>query len=113
MPSSNFINATDARRDFFDLLAKVKKSTYPFAIVHKGIPEGILMSWDEYNGMIATMETLSDPEMVEAIRKGDADIAAGRYQTLDQVEKELELGKYKKHVSSHSPKSSKKRSKKN
>jgi prevent-host-death family protein len=113
MPASSFITATDVRKDFFDILDGLHKRPYPVVITHKSSPQGVLMSWEDYNGWVATMETLSDPEMMEAIRKGDEDIVAGRYQTLDQVEKELELGKYRKHVSGNSSQSSKKRSQKN
>jgi hypothetical protein len=35
---------------------------------------------------VATLETLSDTELMEAIRQGDKDIKAGRYKTLEEVE---------------------------
>ena len=38
------------------------------------------MSKDDYDGWLATIETLSDPELMEAIRQGDEDIKAGRYK---------------------------------
>ncbi len=91
MPASNFINATDARKDFFDLLNKLGKNPYPFVITHKSAPQGVLMSWEDYNSWVATMETLADPELVEAIRVGDRDIAAGRYRGWEDVKKELGL----------------------
>lgn len=112
MPASNFINATDARRDFFDLLGSLSKNPYPFVITHKSSPQGVLMSWEDYNAWLATLETMADTEMMESIRQGDRDILAGKHQTLDQVEKELRLGKYAKYVRSNSLKSGKKRSQK-
>lgn len=116
---STYITATDARNNFFDLLDQVKKGPYPINITVKGIPEAVVMSKDDYDGWAATIETLSDPELMEAIRQGDEDIKAGRYKTLEMVEKELGIDKYliadkgkKKYVSSHSRQSSEKRSKK-
>ena len=88
MPTSSFINATDARRDFFDILDGLNKRPYPVVIVHKSSPQGVLMSWEDYNGWVATMETLNDPELMESIRGSEEDMEHGRYVTLEQVEKE-------------------------
>ncbi len=117
--SDLFISATKARNNFFSLLEKVKKEPLPINITVKGIPEAVIMSKEEFDGWLATIETLSDPELMKAIRQGDEDIKAGRYTTLEEVEKELGIGKYlmadkgkKTYVSGHSRKSSKKRSKK-
>jgi len=64
-----FITATDARNNFFNLLAKVKKSPYPISITVKGIPEVVVMNKDDYDGWIATLETLSDKDLMESIKE--------------------------------------------
>ena len=114
-----FISATEARNNFFALLEKVKKGPYPVNITVKGIPEVVIMSKEDFDGWIATIETLSDSELMAAIRQGDEDIKTGRYKTLEQVEKELGIENYliadkgkKIYVSRYSRKSSRKRPKK-
>lgn len=114
-----FISATEVRNNFFKILEKAKKSPFPIQITVKGIPEVVIMSKEEYDGWMATLETLSDTELMEAIRQGDKDIKAGRYKTLEEVEKELGLGKYlvadkgkKSYVSGISKQSRRKRAKK-
>jgi len=118
--AANFVSATEARNNFFDLLGRVKKGPFPINITIKGVPEAVIMSKEEFDGWMATIETLSDPELMEAIRKGDEDIKAGRYSRWEDVKKELGLedkfmiadkGK-KKYVPSVSVKSGKKRIKK-
>jgi len=89
-----FITATDARNNFFELLEQVKKAPYPINITIKGIPEVVVMSKDDYDGWLATIETLSDPELMEAIRQGDEDIKAGRYRSWDEVKKDLDKESY-------------------
>ena len=91
---SGYITATDARNNFFDLLDQVKKGPYPINITVKGIPEAVVMSKDDYDGWVATIETLSDPELMEAIRQGDEDIKAGRYKSWDEVKKDLNKESY-------------------
>lgn len=113
-----FITATDARNNFFNLLAKVKKSPYPINITVKGVPEVVVMSKEEYDGWMATIETLSDKELVESIKESDKNFKEGKYQTWQEVKKELGIEEIKfsdrkgKYVSNFPRKSSKKRTKK-
>ena len=111
MAAQNFINATDARNNFFDLLDKVKKNPYPINITVKGIPEAVIMSKEEFDGWIATIETLSDTELMKSIRQSEKDIKAGRYRDWEEVKKELGLGD-KKYVSGKTVKPGRKRSQK-
>lgn len=114
-----FITATEARNNFFNLLAKVKRSPYPISITVKGIPEVVVMSKEEFDGWMATIETLSDKELVESIKESDKNYKEGKYQTLEEVEKELKIGKHQllsdvkgKYVSGLPRKSGEKRTKK-
>jgi antitoxin YefM len=86
-----FISATEARNNFFDLLEKVKKGPYPINITVKGVPEAVIISKEEYDGWMATLETLSDPQLMASLRQSEKDIKAGRYSSLEEVEKELGL----------------------
>jgi len=115
-----FISATKARNNFFDLLEKVKKEPFPVNITVKGIPEAVVMSKEEFDGLTATIETLSDSELMEKIRRSDDDIKAGRYVSWEDVKKELALeGEFvvadrgkKKYVSGSTTKTSRERSQK-
>lgn len=115
-PNQTYISATEARNNFFELLEKVKKGPFPINITVKGIPEVVLMSKEDYDGWMATIETLSDPELMDGIREAEKNFKEGKYQTLEEVEKEFGYGKYatlsdikKKYVSNTSRKSGKKR----
>ncbi|MBI5123346.1 type II toxin-antitoxin system Phd/YefM family antitoxin [Candidatus Roizmanbacteria bacterium] len=113
-----YITATEARNNFFNLLAKVKKSPHPINITVKGIPEVVVMSKEEYDGWMATIETLSDPELMEGIKEAEKDMQAGRYKTWEEVKKELNINSYLlsdrkgKYVSDNLHQSRQKRSKK-
>lgn len=115
----NYIAATEARNNFFKLLERVKKNPYPINITVKGIPEAVIISTEEYESWMATIETLSDPELMKSIKESEEDLKAGRYRSWEEVKKELGLeeslvadkGK-KKYVSSGTDKSGRKRSKK-
>lgn len=104
------ISATAARANFYDLIDEVFASGKSVGITKKGETRAILVSQEEWDAMMVTLETLSDKELMDQIRKGDEDIKAGRYATLEEVEKELSLDDNEKDVSSKSSKSSKKKS---
>ncbi len=117
--TSHYITATEARNNFFDLLEKVKKGPYPINITVKGIPQAVIMDKEDYDAWMATMETLSDPELMKQIRQSEEDFKAGRYKDWEEVKKELGLKDYliadkgkKKYVSSKTVGQSRKRVKK-
>ncbi|PIU37587.1 hypothetical protein CO005_01750 [Candidatus Roizmanbacteria bacterium CG_4_8_14_3_um_filter_34_9] len=116
--SDLYITATEARNNFFNLLAKVKSSPYPINITVKGIPEVVVMNKEDYDGWMATLETLSDKDLVESIKESDKNFKEGKYQTWQEVKKELGLEEMKlsdikgKYVSNIPRKQGKKRSKK-
>jgi len=56
-----------------------------------GKPVAALMDYDLYESLIETLEIYSDPDMVKKIREGIADMKAGRFKTLEEVEEEFGL----------------------
>ena len=51
----------------------------------------VTISEDEYESMKATIEVLSDPELMNAIKEGEDDIKKGRTYDWEKVKKELTL----------------------
>jgi antitoxin YefM len=60
-------------------------------ITHRGKPAMTLMSSELYDTLIETLEVMSDPNAVEALRKSLADIQAGQVHTLADVAVRLGL----------------------
>lgn len=103
-----YVGATEARNNFFDLLEQVKKIPYPVNITINGIPEAVIMSKEEYDGWMATFETLADGELMRSIKQSRADFKNGRYESWEKIKKESWL----KNVLNLSKQTVKKRSKK-
>jgi prevent-host-death family protein len=82
---------TEARNKFAQLVDEASKMFTRFTITRKGKPEAILMSKEEYDALIDTIEILSNVETMAAIRRAEEDIQAGRVKPLEDVIKELEL----------------------
>lgn len=94
MALQSFINATEVRKSFFELLEKVGQGPYTINITVKGVPKAIMMNKEEFEGLMATIETLSDPELMRSIRESEKDLRTGRYAPLEAVERELSLASY-------------------
>ncbi|HEV2064262.1 MAG TPA: type II toxin-antitoxin system Phd/YefM family antitoxin [Thermoanaerobaculia bacterium] len=60
-------------------------------ITHRGKPSMTLMSSELYDTLVETLEVMSDPIAVKALRESLADVEAGRVHTLDEVAARLGL----------------------
>lgn len=85
------ISVTKARDNLYDLIEEVAASGMRIGITNKGETKAVLISREELDAMIATMETLEDKELMRAIRQGDKDIKAGRVRNWEDIKKELGL----------------------
>lgn len=66
---TQYITATAARKQFFKFLNLDEKPGQHIAVTHEGIPKLILMSFDEYESWMETMEIMSDSQLVKDIRE--------------------------------------------
>ncbi len=60
-------------------------------ITHRGKPAMTLMSAELYDTLVETLDVVSDPPMLDALRRSLRDIEAGRVHTLDEVADRLGL----------------------
>ena len=49
----------------------------------------VVMSWELYEGLLETIEILSDPELMSDLGKSMADLKAGRVYTLSEASERL------------------------
>ncbi|MDP3973317.1 MAG: type II toxin-antitoxin system Phd/YefM family antitoxin [Candidatus Daviesbacteria bacterium] len=103
------ISASTARANLYDLIDQVALSGKRVGITKKGESKVVLISQDDLDSLEATLDVMSDPELMEAIRQGDEDIKAGRVRDWEDIKKELGLDS-KTDVSSQTKQSRRKRS---
>ena len=89
------VSATTARANLYDLIDEVAASGKLVGITKKGETKAVLVSQEEWDAMMVTLETLSDPELMKQIRQSDKDMKAGRYVTLEELEKYVSGHNYK------------------
>lgn len=83
------ITATEARNDFFSLLKAIKTPGVSVMITYEGHPAGVLMSAEEFEGWMETMDILSDPEEAEALREAMQEKEKGEVVSLEEFRKNI------------------------
>jgi antitoxin YefM len=82
---------TEARSRLTELLDEVNKRHEHVVITRNGRPAGVVLSTEEYEALMETLEVLEDDEALEALRESEEDFRAGRLHSLDEVRRELGL----------------------
>ena len=76
--------ATDARKNLFELLKKTLKGHRAYRITSKE-GDAILLSGEEYESLLETLELLSLPGMLKSIRQARKDIKQGKTFSMKEV----------------------------
>ena len=82
---------TKAREQLTTLVENAQKKLDEYVITVNGSPAAVLMSAEEFESWKETMEIMADPELMKAIKEGEAEIDAGKGIPWEEVKKELNL----------------------
>lgn len=88
LSTKNILPVTTVKRNLMKLLKKVEEEGNPLVITKDGRTAGVLMSGEEYEGLMETLEILSDKQLLKQLKKADEDFRKGRLYTHEQVFKE-------------------------
>jgi antitoxin YefM len=66
----NTVTLSNAKTHLARLLSEVSELGERVVITRSGKPAGMLVSVDEYEGLLETLEILADEEMADAVRRG-------------------------------------------
>lgn len=78
------VTLSHAKTHLAHLLAEVQELGEQVLITRSGRPAAVLLSVQEYEGLIETLEILADPELAKAVRTGLDE--AGRGDLVDEAE---------------------------
>jgi antitoxin YefM len=78
------LTATQARQSLYTLLKKSVKGHMPVRISTQA-GDAVLISEEDYESLLETLELLSTPGMLRSIREARADVKAGRTKSLKEV----------------------------
>lgn len=94
---SKFMTATEARKRFYEVIDEAEHPGVSVAITHEGIPKVVIMSFEEYEGWLETMEIMTDPDptLHKDIMEGIRELKSGKRPkntiSLEALKKKLKL----------------------
>ena len=81
----NILPISTVKREFLRLIKQVEEESSPIVITRDGRAAGVLMSVEEYEGILETMELLKDPNFLDRLKEAEGDLKAGRVHSFDEV----------------------------
>ncbi len=85
------LSITKARDNLPNLVNNAKRKLSEYIITVNGSPAAVIISAAEYESWKETNEILSNPQLLKAIQKGEADLKKGNYLTFEELKQELRL----------------------
>jgi len=82
---NRYIPVTQAKTMLLDLIRNIKDTDDTIAITRNGIPEAVLLSVDKFQGLLETLEILSDPETADSLRKSIRQGDKGQWIDFESV----------------------------
>ena len=84
------ISLTDLRPRLSELLSRAHEHFDRFLITRHGRAEAVLLSADEFEGLLETLEILSDSKLVSRLGQADDELHSGAGYALEDVRREIE-----------------------
>jgi antitoxin YefM len=78
------LTATEARQRLFSLLKNAARGHRVYRITHHE-GDGVLLSQEDYESLLETLELLSTPGLARSIRKARREIERGETHSLEEV----------------------------
>jgi len=80
-----FVSVTEAKNRLLDLIRRLKTKHEIVAITRDGVPTAVLLSMDQFEGLMETIEILADPRAMRSLRRSLKQAEAGRWVRHETV----------------------------
>lgn len=64
------LSANEARTNFYQILDEASDQLRQFTITLRGKQKAVIMSAEEYEGWLETLDIMSDPKLAASIKRG-------------------------------------------
>ena len=81
----DYIPVTKAKSTLLDIIRKIEGSDDAIAITKNGVPEAVLLSMSKFEGVMETMEILSDEKAKKSIRRSIREARDGKWLDFNEV----------------------------
>jgi len=81
----DYIPITKAKIKLLDIIRKIESSDDTIAITKNGVPEAVVLSMNKFEGLVETLEVLSDEKAMKSLRKSIKEAREGKWLDFDEV----------------------------
>ena len=80
-----YVSVTKAKNRLLDLIRQLKNKHEVLAITRDGVPAAVLLSIEQYDGLVETIEVLADQKAMRSLSRSLKQAQAGRWMSEEAV----------------------------
>ncbi len=80
-----YISVTEAKNRLLDLIRRLKTRHEVLAITRDGVPAAVLLSMEQYGGLMETIELVADQKAMRSLSRSLKQARAGRWVSDEAV----------------------------
>ena len=86
MPTAEHVPLAEVKNRLSEVVERLEREHGRVVITKHGRPAVVMLSLEDLESLEETLEILSNPALVQAIREADEDVAAGRTRRMSKDE---------------------------
>lgn len=76
---------TTIKKNFLEIIKDMANEDSTVTVTKNGVPVGVMMTPGRYEGLLETIEILSDPKILKALAASNKDFRSGRVFTHKDI----------------------------
>lgn len=80
-----FVPITKAKNDLLKIIRQVEKDDSTIAVTKNGVPAAVILSMEKFEGLLETLDILSNEETMRSLKKSIRQGRAGKWVSYDEV----------------------------
>lgn len=82
---SKTISLKEARSRFSTIVDKVDRLSERYVVTKNGVPKAVVMSADEFDSWVETLEIMANPKTVKALEQGLKESKTGKVRSFKEA----------------------------
>ncbi len=79
------LSLKEARSQFSAIVGRVGRLSERVVVTKNGVPKAVVMGAEEFDSWVETLELLSNPKAVKALKRGMKEAKAGKFRSFKDV----------------------------
>lgn len=80
-----FVPITKAKNELLEIIRQVEKDDSTIAVTKNGVPAAVILSMEKFEGLIETLDILSDEEAMKSLKKSIRQGRARKWVSYEEV----------------------------